>query len=224
MGELSASIAHEVNQPLAAIIGNAQAIQAMLAAGGDPGEVAEALREIVRAGGRAAAVIAGVRGFLRQARADQVPVDVDDFVREVVALVRAEMTRRGVAVRLRLAGDLPPVVGDRVLLQQVLLNLMTNGADAMADTGRPRELTVRSAADGDGVTVTVTDTGAGLDPAAAGQAFEPFFTTKPGGMGMGLTICKTIVEAHGGRIGAVSNTGGGTVVWFLLPVPREDTP
>jgi PAS domain S-box-containing protein len=219
LGELAASIAHEVNQPLCAIVSNAQAVQRMVAGGFDADEVVEALKDITRDGQRASTVIARIRGFFRKATAERAPVGVNDLVREVSALLRAEMARRGVAVTLALAERLPVVLGDRVQLQQVILNLMANAADAMDRVAREaRELVVRSSADeSGGVAVAVTDAGVGLDPGNVERVFDAFFTTKPGGLGMGLAICKSIVEAHGGRIGARPNAGRGTTFQFTLP-------
>jgi PAS domain S-box-containing protein len=220
MGEMVASIAHEVNQPLCAIVSNAQALQRMVASGGfDPAEVREALEDVTRDGRRAGDVITRIRNFLRKAPAERAPVDVNDLVREVAALTRHEMARRGVAVKLDLAADLPAVLGDRVQLQQVLLNLLTNGADALERTPKEqRQLVVRSAGGAAGeVTVAVQDTGCGLAAADLARAFDAFFTTKPGSLGMGLSICKSIVEAHSGRIGAGPNDGPGTTFQFTLP-------
>src|SRR5262249_10684550 len=179
-----------------------------------------------REGQRAAAVIARIRAFLQHAPAERSPVNVNDLVREVAALTRAEMVRKGITVRLELAGGLPRVSADRVQLQQVILNLMANGADAMAGTPREaRELVLRSAsAEAGSVSVAVRDSGVGLDPATAERLFDTFFTTKPGGMGMGLAICKSIVAAHGGRIWATANPDRGATFQFTLPGTREATP
>jgi two-component system sensor kinase FixL len=227
MGELTASIAHEVNQPLCAIVSNAQALQRMLGAGGcDPAETRAALQDIMRDGQRASAVIARIRGFLQNATVQRSPLDVNDLIREVAALVQSDMITRDVAVKLELAQDLPLVLGDRIQLQQVILNLMTNGADAMDQvTPDLRELVLRSSEDIEGtVSVAVTDAGVGFDPEKRGRVFEPFFTTKPASLGMGLAICKSIVEAHGGRIEAGPHDGRGTTFRFALPAIREGTP
>ena len=227
MGELAASIAHEVNQPLCAIVANAQAAERLLAgAVPDLAEVGEAVRDISRDGQRAGAVIDRIRGLLRKAPLQQSPVEVNDLLREVAALVRGEMTGRGVSVKLERADQLPMVHGERVQLQQVVLNLLANGADAIDRVPHGvRELGIRSAADGpDAVQVGVSDTGAGLAPADRGRLFAPFYTTKPGGLGLGLAICKSIVEAHGGGIRAGPNAGGGAVFEFTLPGEREGTP
>lgn len=232
MGELVASITHEVNQPLCAIVGNSQAIQRMLATGHfSLEEVREALQDIVQDGQRASAVIARMRGLLQKAPAERGPVDVNDLIREMAALMRADLARRGIAVRLDLTDALTPVLGDRVQLQQVVLNLMANGAEAMdrspvsSPPGRaqetPRELIVRSTAEGTAnVAVAVVDAGIGLPAVHNDQIFDPFFTTKHHGTGMGLTICKRIVEAHGGRIWASANADGGATFKFTLPVMR----
>jgi PAS domain S-box-containing protein len=227
MGELAASIAHEVNQPLCAIVSNAQAVQRMLTGlGVFVEEAREALQDIVQDSLRASAVITRIRGYLRKAPDQPAPVDVNDLLREVAALLRGEMSRRGVAVVLELAETLPAVLGQRIQLQQVVLNLMANGADAMERVVRDqRVLVVRSTADTAGtVTVAVRDAGTGIDPGTRDKIFDPFFTTKPWGMGMGLAICKSIVEAHGGRIWASPNDDWGTTVQFTLPLLREGAP
>lgn len=225
VGELAASIVHEVNQPLCAIVSNAQTIQRLLAGEDfDLAEVREALEDIVRDGQRASAVIARIRGLLRKAPVEQAAINVNELIREVIALTRWEMNRRGIAVRLELAEQLPGVLGDRVQLQQVLLNLMTNGADAMESMGKEkRELVLRSEEPAEGVLVSVRDRGVGIDPRTSDRLFDSFFTTKPGGMGMGLAICKSIVEAHGGRIWASPNSEGGSAFQFTLPRIREGT-
>jgi signal transduction histidine kinase len=227
VGELAASIAHEVNQPLCAIISNADALQRMLAASNqDPAEVREALEDIGRDGRRASAVIGRVRSLLRRTPAERAHVDVNDLVREVAVLVRGDMARRDVPLRLDLPEGLPPVSADRVQLQQVILNLLSNGADAMATVARgSRELVVRSALGAAcGVALEVSDTGVGIPPANRSLIFETFFTTKPGGMGMGLAICKSIVEAHGGRLEALPNPGRGSTFRITLPADGEGVP
>jgi len=220
MGVLAASIAHEVNQPLCAIVSNAQAIQRMLGTGGfELHELLEALQDIAEDSKRASAVVAGVRGFLRKDPAQRSPVDVNALIREVAALMRGEMAKRGVAVTLDLAKNLPAVLGDRVQIQQVVLNLVANGADAMDHVAvEKRVLVLRSTTDTRGaVTVSVRDAGSGIDPWNLDRVFDAFFTTKTGGIGMGLAICKSIVEAHGGRIGAGCDQAGGTTFRVTLP-------
>ncbi len=224
MGELAASIAHEINQPLCAIVSNAQTARRMLAGEGfDIGEVREALKDITEDGQRASAVVSRIRDFLQNAPAQRLPVDVNDLIREVAALINREMARRGAALKLELAENLPLVLGDQVQLQQVILNLLANGADAMdREASDIHELVIRSTGDGAGtVTVAVSDAGVGVDSQNLDRVFEAFFTTKPGGTGMGLAICKSIVEAHGGRIWANPNADGGTTFQFTLPGRRE---
>jgi signal transduction histidine kinase len=223
-GELAASIAHEVNQPLCAIISNAQTIQRMLGRGGfDLPELLEALDDITRDGQRASAVIARIRGLLKKAPAERTAINLNELIREVIALTRWEMNRRRILVKLALADNLPFVRGDRVQLQQVILNLMTNGADALELVApEKRELVIRSAADDTpGILVSVRDSGVGIDPHNRERLFDSFFTTKPGGMGMGLAICKSIIEAHGGRIWASLNPGGGSTFQFTLSDIQE---
>lgn len=225
MGELAASIAHEVNQPLCAIVGNAQTAQSMLARGTfDVAEVREILEDIARDGQRASAVIARIRQLLQKAPGQRRALEVNELIREAVLLTKGEMTRRRVAVKLELTEQLPSVLGDRVQLQQVILNLMTNGADAMDRVeGERRELEIRSTQEQNGnVLVSVTDCGSGVDPHNRERLFDSFFTTQPGGMGMGLAICKSITEAHGGRIWASPNAGRGSTFQFTLPGIRED--
>lgn len=227
MGELAASIAHEVNQPLCAIISNAQTAQRMLAGGGyDLPELLEALADITRDGQRASAVIARIRGLLKKAPTQRTAVDLNEVLREVIVLTRWEMSRRRIQVKLELADKLPCVRGDRVQLQQVILNLVINGADAMELVApEKRVLLLRTALyDRDCILVSVTDAGIGIDPQHSERLFDSFFTTKPGGMGMGLAICKSILDAHGGRIWASSNADGGSTFQLILAGLREDTP
>jgi two-component system, LuxR family, sensor kinase FixL len=227
MGELTASIAHEVNQPLCAIVSNAQALQRMVGAGNlDKEETLAALRDIMRDGQRASAVIARIRGFLQKAPVQRSQLDVNELIREVAALLQGEMIARGIAVKLALADKLPPVQGDRIQLQQVILNLMANAADAM-DQVPPdgRELHLDSRMDNGGsVAVAVTDAGMGLAPEKRGRVFDPFFTTKSGSLGMGLAICKSLVEAHGGTIAASPGAASGTTFCFTLPAAGETAP
>lgn len=223
LGELAASIAHEINQPLCAIVSNAQAAQRLLdAASPDLAEVRAALRDVADDGRRAAAVLGRIRDSLRQAPPERAPIDVNDLIHAVVALAQPRLAGRGVAVRLELAEGLPPVPGDRVQLQQVVLNLLVNGADAQEGAAGPHELTVRTTAGAaGGVTVAVSDAGAGFAPGEAERVFDAFYTTKPDGMGMGLAISRSIVEAHGGRIVAHANEDRGATVTFTLPASME---
>jgi signal transduction histidine kinase len=181
-------------------------------------ELVEALEDVARDGQRASAVIARIRGLFNKAPTERGAIDLNELIREVVNLTRSQMNRKGVLVKLELAEQLPAVLGDRVQLQQVILNLMTNGADAMEHLERDRrELVIRSAADDVGnVRVSVQDRGVGIDARNSECLFDSFFTTKPGGMGMGLAICKSITESHGGRIWASRNAEEGSTFQFTL--------
>ena len=220
MGELVASIAHEINQPLSAIVTQSDAALRFLDRDKpDLDEVRDALSCIGRDGARAADVIRGLRSLAKRSGPELANVDINDAIREVLALTRGELQRQDIVLRTELAaGDLP-VMGDRVQLQQVLLNLIMNGVEAMRGmTERTRELTVSSMpAEPSGVLIGVEDTGPGLDPAIAQRIFDPFFTTKPDGMGMGLSICRSIIESHGGRFWASPRVPCGSVFRFTAP-------
>jgi C4-dicarboxylate-specific signal transduction histidine kinase len=226
MGKVSASIAHEMNQPLCAIVSNAQAAARLLTKTPiDVGEIGGALTDIIDAANRASAVISGMRGFLQRRPPQRTPVNVNVVIHEVLTLLRGEMGRRRVRLAVNLAESLPPILADAVQLQQVMVNLLINGAEAMDElTPELRELEIQSVMDGGAwIVVGVMDRGRGLDPASSAHLFGPFFTTKPGGLGMGLAICKSIVDAHGGRISAQPRTGGGTRMQFALPIIHRRT-
>jgi signal transduction histidine kinase len=219
VGELAASIAHEVNQPLSAVVANGHAcLRWLLAQPPNLGKAHEAAERIVRDGKDAGEVVRRIRALFKRAAIERTPLDVNDVIREVLSLLRSETDRKGVAVETSLEEDLPTVVADRVQLQQVLLNLLSNGLDAMDSVvGRPKKLAVRSKTlCPDAVLIEVRDFGVGLTN--ADQVFEAFFTTKEHGMGMGLAICRSIVEAHEGRIWASSEEAPGTTFSFTLPV------
>jgi two-component system sensor kinase FixL len=223
LGELTASIAHEVNQPLAAIVGDANASLNWLATPNpDLGSVREALDAIVKDGHRAAEVIQRIRQLATKTGPQKAQVDVNDVIRDVVPLVGTQVRRHEVTLRIDLTPTPLPVLADRVQLQQVLINFVINGLEAMeAVDDRPRELVIRSRPhDVDHVLVAVQDAGVGIDPSARGQLFDAFFTTKPGGMGMGLSISRSIIEAHGGRLWATPNPGHGATFHFALPGVR----
>jgi PAS domain S-box-containing protein len=219
MGELAATIAHEVNQPLTAITNNSNACLRQLAGRGlEPDVLRGTLEEIVTDGTRASAVVARIRAFIRKAPAEQNELDVNEVIQEVLALTGRDLHENRVQIERQLTEPLPLVLADRVQLQQVLLNLILNGIEAMtAVTDRPRLLSVQSRIDESGnVLVAVGDSGPGLG-LEADRAFAPFFTTKANGMGMGLSISRSVVEAHGGRLWATSNSPG-AVFYFTVPV------
>jgi PAS domain S-box-containing protein len=220
LGALTASIAHEVNQPLSGIITNANTCLKMLAA--DPPNVLgarETARRTVRDGNRAADVIKRLRVLFAKQGATREPVDLNEAAREVIALSWSDLQRSRVSLRSELAEGLPPVAGDRVQLQQVILNLLLNAADAMSSVeARSRLVTIRTEREsGDGVRLTVQDVGVGLDSQATARLFDPFFTTKDDGMGIGLSISRTIIDNHGGHLWAEPNEGSGASFSFSLP-------
>jgi PAS domain S-box-containing protein len=224
MGELAASIAHEINQPLGAIVTNANACLRWLnRSRPDLYEAREAVSRIASDGMRAGDVIRGLRALAKKTGPDLASLDINEALQEVLALTRSERQRHGVVLRTELSADDPPVRGDRVQLQQVMLNLIMNGVEAMsAIADRPRILTISSEpSEADGVLVTVEDTGAGIDPTILDRIFDPFYTTKPGGMGMGLPICRSIIEAHGGRFWASARAPHGTAFHFTVPAVAE---
>jgi PAS domain S-box-containing protein len=220
MGELLASIAHEIHQPLAAVATSASAGLRWLNRDQPDLEAArDALSRIVRDAHRAGDVIHGIRALSRKSGPQLTELDINGAIQEVLALTGSDLRQHGVALHTDLSAEVRPVFGDRVQLQQVLLNLITNAVDAMSSvTDRPKVLTIASeCTEPDGMLVTVEDTGTGLDPAMADRIFTPFVTTKPNGMGMGLSICKSIIEAHGGRFWMASSVPWGTVFQFTVP-------
>jgi PAS domain S-box-containing protein len=225
MGELAASIAHEINQPLGAIVTNANACLRWLNRGEpDLDEARDAISRIAKDGMRAGDVIRGLRALAKKSGPELAKLDIDDAIQEVLVLTDTERQRHGVELRTDLLAGDRPVFGDRIQLQQVMLNLIMNGIEAMSTvTDRPKILSISSESDEAGsVLVAVQDAGTGLDQASADRIFDPFFTTKPGGMGMGLSICRSIIEAHGGRFWASSRAPHGTVFRFTVPVAGEN--
>jgi PAS domain S-box-containing protein len=218
-GQLTASITHEVNQPLTAAVTYALAARRWLSA--EPPnlrEVDNALSLVVREGNRAGEVVGRIRALIKKAPARKDAVAINDAILEVVALTRTEATNNSVSVRTQLAEGLPAVQGDRVQLQQVLLNLILNAIDAMRDVGEAeRELLISTRSEPDGVSVEVRDSGPGFAPAALERVFEAFYTTKPGGLGLGLSICRSIIEAHDGRLWASANVPRGAIFGFIAP-------
>ncbi|WP_154071670.1 trifunctional serine/threonine-protein kinase/ATP-binding protein/sensor histidine kinase [Bradyrhizobium lablabi] len=224
LGELTASIAHEVNQPLAAVVANAEACLSWLRRGTpDVDAACRSVEWIIDDGNRASEVIRRVRTLAKKTSLEKVPLDVNDVVRETIPLVRRELISHQVSLRMDLAAAVPTILGDRVQLQQVIINLVMNGIEAMqAVTDRPRQLVIRSRRDEkQQVLVSVTDCGVGIPAENADRLFNAFFTTKSGGMGMGLSICRSIMEAHGGRLWATANLPHGATFQFTLPVNAE---
>jgi PAS domain S-box-containing protein len=225
MGELAASLAHELNQPLTAILSNAQAAQRFMATNpADLEEVHEILKDIVRDNIRASEVIRRMRALVKKENLDFSSLDLASIVREIALLVHSDAVLRNVRVSLDIIPNLPLVRGDKVQLQQVLLNLLLNAFDAMKD--RPaaeREVVVRAEMNGAGtVEVAVRDRGAGLTSDKLDKIFQPFYTTKRDGLGMGLSICRSIIEAHGGRLWAQNNPDRGATFHFTVPLGKND--
>ena len=221
MGQLTASIAHEVNQPIAATVTNAQAALRWL--GAEPpnlDELQQTLGRIVRDGNRAGAVVGRIRNLIKKEPPGDERVDINAAIREVIELTRNEAMKNGVLVQSDLVEGLPPVRGDRVELQQVILNLILNAREAMSETSEgARELLIGAGKTelGDEVLVTVRDSGPGLTPATLEHLFEAFHTTKPNGLGLGLSISRSIIESHGGTLSASANSPRGAVFHFTLP-------
>jgi C4-dicarboxylate-specific signal transduction histidine kinase len=220
LGQLTASIGHEVNQPLAAIVTNGEAAIRYLRR--DPpelDEVRDALTSMIAEGKRASEIVKRIRSLIQKTTPQTAPLDINSVLAEGAALVQREIANQRVVLRLDLAPELPEVLGDRVQLQQVIINLMVNAIQAMAGVnGRARDLLVRSSLTEAGlVVVAVRDSGEGLDPAKADQIFDAFYSTKTDGMGMGLSICRTIMDAHNGRLWASANDGPGATFQFSLP-------
>jgi len=219
MGELTASIAHEINQPLAAVVANANACFRWLA---NPtpnlDEAREAISRIVRDGNRASDVIGRIRALVKKGDTEKTLLDINEAIQEVVSLIHSEIQKSGVVLKMKLGAGLPRILGDRIQLQQVILNLVMNGIEAMNTvTDRPREMVIRSCQpETDKVLVAVQDFGNGVDQENLKKIFDAFYTTKPQGMGMGLAISRSIVENHGGKLWVVPNDGPGTTFQFTL--------
>ena len=226
MGELTASIAHEISQPLTAVVTNGQACLEWLS--GDPPNLEKArhtTESIVRDGTRAGAVIDRVRALFRKEAPVKDWTDLNGVILELTVFLRNEASARQVSMRTQLSPALPSVMADRVQLQQVVMNLILNGMDAMSGSAAgERDLVIRSQkAAGDQVLIAVEDSGAGLDPETAEKIFDPFFTTKPHGIGVGLSISRSILESHRGRLWAEPRPGGGTVFQFTLPIGAAES-
>jgi C4-dicarboxylate-specific signal transduction histidine kinase len=225
MGQLTASIAHEVNQPLAGVIANAEAGLRWLDRGTpDLNAARRSIEWIINDGNRASEVIRRVRSLANKTSVEKLPLDVNDVISETVALVQRELISHKVSLRAELALSPPMILGDRVQLQQVIINLVMNGIEAMElVTDRPREMVIRSGqVEKCEVVVSLIDCGVGISAESAARLFNAFFTTKPGGMGMGLSICRSIIEAHGGRISAADNSPHGATFQFSLPAVANE--
>ncbi len=223
MGELTASLAHEVNQPIAAAVTDANTCLRWLTRDQpDVEEAREAASRVVKDAVRASEIINRIRSLFKKGAPHRELVDVNEVIRGMIGLLRSEATRYSISMRAELSEDLPQIMGDRVQLQQVLMNLMINGIEAMKNVDGPRKLAVRSQrAEDEQLMVSVSDTGAGLPPQQADQIFNAFFTTKPDGTGMGLRISRSIVESHGGRLWAADNSPRGAS--FHLTLPKAET-
>jgi NO-binding membrane sensor protein with MHYT domain len=224
MGQLAATIAHEVNQPITAVITNASA--GLLWLGAQPPDLDEARKafdRVIKAGNQAGQVVGRVRALIENAVPRKEDLEINEAILEVIALTQGEVVKNGVSLQMQLAADLPLVQGDRVQLQQVILNLIINALEAMSGVSEgARELLIATGKDAlSGVLVAVQDSGPGLNPESFDHLFDPFYTTKLGGMGMGLSICRSIVEAHGGRIWASRAARPGAIVQFSLPVSED---
>jgi signal transduction histidine kinase len=219
MGELTASIAHEIKQPLTAVVMNGHAcIEWLSASPPNLDKVRQSTEKIIQDGTRAGAVLNRIRALFKKETSTKDWLDINEVIQEIVVLVRAEAQKLHIPMRTELASNLPRVRGDRVQLQQVVLNLMMNGMDAMADSA-PKDLLVCSwEQSANEIGVKVEDTGVGLDPANAEKIFDPFFTTKADGIGMGLSISRSIIESHDGKLWATPRPMGGTIFQFIIPV------
>lgn len=222
LGELTATIAHEINQPLGAIVNNAGASLRWLAAQ-NVDEVRQSIERVIKDGHRASEIISRIRALIKKSAPQKDPLRLNDTISEIMSLVGPELQTHEVAMHTHLSPDVPTVLGDRIQVQQVLLNLMMNAIEAMTITKEgPRELWVGAEKhDAQYVEVRVQDTGPGIAPQQQDRLFEAFYSTKPGGLGMGLAICRSIVEAHGGRLWATANEDRGASFHFTLPIREE---
>ena len=223
MGELTASLTHQLNQPIGAILMNAEEIQRMLESG-QPNleDIKDAVSDIIKDDLRATETIRGLRSFFRKSEVEKAPLYLRDVVAEVVRMVRSDSLLRNVSLTFEVPATRTRVAGDRIQLQQVILNLVLNAFDAVSEREDLREVSISISIDRDQVRVAVRDSGEGIDPVAIPQIFEPFFTTKARGMGMGLTIARSIVKAHGGQISARRNLDRGSTFEIVLPALQEN--
>ena len=220
MGELTISIAHEVSQPLTAVVTHGHACMEWLSA--EPPNVAKArltTERIIQDGTRAGAVLDRIRALFKNEALEKIPLDINQLIDEVTWFVRDDATNRGIAIRTRLAADLPQIAADRVQLQQVLLNLVMNGMDALLEVSGDKEIAIQTRMNGKSeIVVTIEDSGVGFTADSAEKMFEPFFTTKPHGIGLGLSISRSIAEAHAGTLCAEPRVGGGAIFHLNIPI------
>jgi two-component system, LuxR family, sensor kinase FixL len=227
LGELSGSLAHELNQPLTAILSNAQAAQRFLTQDTpDLAELRDILTDIVAEDKRAGEVIRRLRLLLKKSEFQHQPLDLNDVVREVLKLVRNDLVNQGVSVQMELTSDPPAISGDRVQLQQVVINMVMNACHALTEAApAERVIVLRTiTSGGEGVRVEIADRGGGIPPENLERIFEPFFTTRREGLGLGLAVCRTIIGAHGGKIGARNNAERGATFYFTIPAQSEPQP
>jgi C4-dicarboxylate-specific signal transduction histidine kinase len=218
LGELATSLAHEINQPLAAIASNAQAARRLIESAQAGGEIPAVLQDIAADAQRAAQVIRRLRALFKREHSERQAVDMTAVIKEVISLLGKDLERRRICLELALPPDTPRVLGDVVQLQQVILNVLVNAAEAMTDAGHSRELRIETDARESGIlTIAVRDTGRGAEAAELEHIFERFVTSKADGLGMGLSISRSIVKAHGGRMWATRNTGHGLTMHIELP-------
>src|SRR5262245_58656306 len=219
LGMLSASLTHELSQPLAAILGNAQAARRLVARElKGHRELDAILTDVVSASHRASSILSHLRSWFKTGRPDALPLNLNDVVTDVISVLQGDLLRRGVSVASRLSPRLPDVLGDRLQLQQVVLNLILNACDAMAQTDPgERQVTVTTASANQRVELRVEDVGVGFPPDRLASLFEPFVTTKPTGLGLGLALCRAIIQAHDGVLTAMNNEGRGATVCCSLP-------
>jgi C4-dicarboxylate-specific signal transduction histidine kinase len=223
MGEFTASLAHEVSQPItAAVTGANTCLRWLTRDHPDVEQARAAASDIVKDATRAAEIVSRIRLHFKKGTLKRELVDLNEVIQEMITLLESEATRSSILVRTELAADLPQIIGDRVQLQQVAMNLIANSIDALKDVDGTRELVIKSQrAENEQLQVSVSDTGIGLPPRQADQIFNPFFTTKPQGTGMGLRISRSIIESHGGRLWAADNSPSGATFQFTLPTNAE---
>jgi signal transduction histidine kinase len=224
VGELTAAIAHEVNQPLTGLVNSGNACLRWLAGEAPNLDAArKSVERMIEAGNRAGRVINRIRALVGPSPPQRDLLNINETIAEVVALIQIEIQRNRIALRTKLSNDVPPVMGDRIQLQQVILNLALNAIEALSEISLPRELSVTSAKDeSNGVLVTVQDSGIGLGAAVPERLFDAFYTTKPNGMGIGLAVSRTIIQAHGGLLWATPGAPRGAIFQFRLPADGEE--